>query len=280
MKYGIDISQAQMFVNLDFKRVSEDLDFVIMRLGESTKIDDRVKEYNNECIKYSIPRSYYWYTHATDSTQVERECEVIKRAVLENKIPKDAFVFIDIEYTQTIKIEVDLVKLYKHFEEVLKSVVHVGLYTFAELYRTRFAGKIQTDLWLAHWNNTPGQSSYNYGQLLHQYGLVKYANAEIDGDAFTRPETEFNRIFITENKNDKVYNTVLKPYYIVANEVINGDWGNGDDRRNRLMAAGYDYKKVQSEVNDLLQNKIHTITVKVTDTDYEQINDLLTKLGY
>ena len=27
----------------------------------------------------------------------------------------------------------------------------------------------------------------------------------------------------------------------VAKEVLAGDWGNGDDRKNRLAAAGYDY---------------------------------------
>lgn len=35
----------------------------------------------------------------------------------------------------------------------------------------------------------------------------------------------------------------------IAKEVIAGLWGNGDDRRNRLAAAGYDYAAVQAEVN-------------------------------
>jgi len=37
----------------------------------------------------------------------------------------------------------------------------------------------------------------------------------------------------------------------IAKEVINGDWGNGADRKNRLTAAGYDYAKVQARVNEL-----------------------------
>ena len=28
----------------------------------------------------------------------------------------------------------------------------------------------------------------------------------------------------------------------IANEVIRGEWGNGEDRKNKLIAAGYDYK--------------------------------------
>ncbi len=35
----------------------------------------------------------------------------------------------------------------------------------------------------------------------------------------------------------------------VATEVIRGDWGNGDDRKNRLRAAGYDYAAIQVIVN-------------------------------
>lgn len=35
----------------------------------------------------------------------------------------------------------------------------------------------------------------------------------------------------------------------IADEVIAGQWGNGDDRRNRLASAGYDYDTIQSIVN-------------------------------
>src|ERR1044072_348893 len=35
----------------------------------------------------------------------------------------------------------------------------------------------------------------------------------------------------------------------IAMEVIAGKWGNGDARRQRLQAAGYDYNAVQTEVN-------------------------------
>lgn len=35
----------------------------------------------------------------------------------------------------------------------------------------------------------------------------------------------------------------------VAQEVLAGKWGNGDERKRRLEAAGYDYNSVQNEVN-------------------------------
>lgn len=37
----------------------------------------------------------------------------------------------------------------------------------------------------------------------------------------------------------------------LAHEVIAGKWGNGQDRRNRLTAEGYDYDAVQACVNAL-----------------------------
>ena len=38
----------------------------------------------------------------------------------------------------------------------------------------------------------------------------------------------------------------------LANEVIRGDWGAGDERKNRLTAAGYDYANVQKNVSKIL----------------------------
>lgn len=38
----------------------------------------------------------------------------------------------------------------------------------------------------------------------------------------------------------------------VAMEVINGKWGNGEERKRRLTEAGYDYYAVQKRVNELI----------------------------
>lgn len=41
----------------------------------------------------------------------------------------------------------------------------------------------------------------------------------------------------------------------VAQEVLNGIWGNGTERKQRLEAAGYDYKDVQAKVNELVKKE-------------------------
>lgn len=46
----------------------------------------------------------------------------------------------------------------------------------------------------------------------------------------------------------------------IAQEVINGAWGNGDDRKRRLEAAGYNYTQVQNAVNAKLSGGSYTPT--------------------
>ena len=50
----------------------------------------------------------------------------------------------------------------------------------------------------------------------------------------------------------------------VAKEVLQGKWGNGIDRKNKLTAAGYDYDVVQSAVNKLVSHKT-VVTQKSID---------------
>ena len=44
----------------------------------------------------------------------------------------------------------------------------------------------------------------------------------------------------------------LKSVDEIAREVIAGKWGNGNERKNRLTSAGYDYSAVQNRVNELM----------------------------
>lgn len=44
-----------------------------------------------------------------------------------------------------------------------------------------------------------------------------------------------------------------KTVYELAREVLDGKWGNGADRKNRLTAAGYDYAAVRKKVNELVK---------------------------
>jgi hypothetical protein len=71
------------------------------------------------------------------------------------------------------------------------------------------------------------------GKYIRGYGVPKY-----DAEKKTEKKTEKKK-------------TVAE----IAKEVIDGKWGNGEDRKKKLVAAGYDYNAVQAEVNLLLTGK-------------------------
>ena len=58
----------------------------------------------------------------------------------------------------------------------------------------------------------------------------------------------------------------------VAKEVVNGKWGNGSDRTNRLTAAGYDAKAVQNEVNRILKGNASAPSKSINEVAKEVIN--------
>lgn len=59
--------------------------------------------------------------------------------------------------------------------------------------------------------------------------------------------------YITTKSGAAVTSTSKKTVDEIAREVIQGLWGNGQDRVNRLKAAGYDASAVQNRVNQLLK---------------------------
>ena len=73
----------------------------------------------------------------------------------------------------------------------------------------------------------------------------------------------------------------------LAKEVIQGKWGNGQERKDKLTAAGYDYSEVQGKVNELLHgggNKdLEAIAKEVIQGKWgngQERYDKLTAAGY
>ena len=82
-------------------------------------------------------------------------------------------------------------------------------------------------------NNAVGRRTLAVnGRYIRGYGVPKY-DTEAAGSGQTAAAT--------------------KSVAEVAQEVIAGKWGNGEDRKNRLTAAGYDCQAVQDQVNALLK---------------------------
>lgn len=67
--------------------------------------------------------------------------------------------------------------------------------------------------------------------------------------------------------------TGKKSIETIAKEVIAGQWGNGDARKNALVNAGYDYSAVQKKVNELLSGtSTPTPSKSVAEVAKEVIN--------
>ena len=64
-----------------------------------------------------------------------------------------------------------------------------------------------------------------------------------------------NGYAVFDANGKQVYPTAItkKSVDTIAREVIQGKWGNGSERKQRLTAAGYDYSVVQKRVNELLR---------------------------
>ena len=66
--------------------------------------------------------------------------------------------------------------------------------------------------------------------------------------------------------NKKLVRPAKKSNEEIAKEVIAGKWGNGDERKKRLTAAGYNYDAIQDIINKSYENVVKTYTVKAGDT--------------
>lgn len=77
----------------------------------------------------------------------------------------------------------------------------------------------------------------------------KKANA--DAMAAKLKAAGFDTYITTEQGTPVSTSPAKKSVDEIAREVINGKWGNGQDRKNRLTAAGYNYSEIQAKVNEL-----------------------------
>ena len=81
-------------------------------------------------------------------------------------------------------------------------------------------------------------------------------------------KTQGHTVVVLSNgsKVGKPAETAKKTVAQLAQEVIDGKWGNGADRKKKLEASGYDYAAVQAEVNKMLASKPVYYVIKRGDT--------------
>lgn len=252
--FGIDVSKHQGVI--DWEKVKNSgVQFAIIRCGygtDKTANDDIQWERNaSECERLGIPYGVYLYSYSDSVEKSRSEAQHVLRLVKNHKFNYP--IFYDLEDKITSKCNAKLLgDMAQAFCEIINNAGYkVGIYAnkywlTSKLVDPRFNN---WDKWVAQYNNT---CTYNGNKVMWQYsscGAVNGINGRVD----------VNKCYVdyvgqNQQINTPVINIVSDPLANKTNEelarmVINGELGNGEERKQRLGAR---YNDVQNAVNALL----------------------------
>ena len=260
MLKGIDVSHYQGSIN--WEKVKPQIDFAILRMGlgdDITSQDDKQFERNYaECVRLGIPFAVYFFSYAVNKAKVAKEIAHIKRLLNGKKI--NAPVYIDVENTRGLDwrtiSNAELLGIMQEFNAQLAALGYkMGIYSS----RSAFWNEKMTDKWydsISKWVAEYGDkvNGFNRTYDIWQHtskGRIDGINGNVDMNIM------YNSIFTAEQPKPAPTPAAptKKTNEEIAKEVMQGKWGNGEDRKKRLIAEGYDYNAVQSIVDKLATPK-------------------------
>lgn len=272
---GIDVSHYN--TPIDWNKVKGQIDFAILKLGnmgDNKKfwLDNSFEHNYSECKRLGIPIGVYVYCYSNQIENARKAGEEV-RNYLANKT-LELPVYIDMEDNE-IKGEgkAKLLEIINAFNiEIEKGGKWAGVYANLDWfnnYLNKDAIKKRYTTWIAHY----GANEQKYNGI---YDMLQYTSkGRVAGCNGNNGNVDMNILYrdlIAEIKGTSKNNTpTKKSNEEIANEVISGLWGNGEDRKNRLTNAGYNYNEVQAIVNQKLKgnknpSKAEYYTVKKGDT--------------
>lgn len=257
-KKGIDISKWQGSV--DFNKVKADgIQFCIFREGYRRAIDGRFIEYVKRAKTAGIPiLGVYHFIYVDGATIVENANACIANMKTAGLDPADTWIFADLEYDTWTKARVKVTKALctqytKEFLDTLKAAgcKKLGIYSNLDYYKNYYdwsqLSEYRKNLWLADYTGGPNVECAI--QQTGSTGKVSGINGNVDMNTLYKESMLSND---EDKSDDDAPVTGTKTVDEIAQEVINGLWGNGHDRKQKLTAAGYDYSVVQNRVNEIL----------------------------
>lgn len=249
----MDVSTWQK--DIDYTKAKKDISFIIPRSGFGLNTDNKFRRNVKEALAngIEIPAIYHFSYALCASDAIHEADYAISEAVVAG-LPKSTIIFFDFEYDSATYIKKKGVKVDKEFVNTVTIAFcdrcksqgwQTGIYLNLDYYKnwyypTTLAGRI---IWLADWSGGPDYPCY-----IQQYT----SKGQVSG---VKGNVDMNYIF------DNVTND-SKSIHEIALEVIAGKWGNGPERKNNITGAGYDYTRVQQEVNNILTENADTATTK------------------
>jgi hypothetical protein len=262
MAYGIDVSYWNGDINISGN------DFVIIRAGYDLKEDPRFRSFADQCINKGIPFGVYWYSYALNESEARAEAQRCLEVIAPYSNNIKVGVWLDQEDADRYKANQGL--SYSRLDSISAAFCEIveGAGYYTGIYCSQsWLGYVdgtcsRYDKWVASWGSNSGSVENDTSDLgtMHQY---------------TSNPIDKNICYVDLSVYDLTGGTgtttpapaPTKSVEDVAREVIAGVWGNGEDRRNRLEAAGWDYNEVQDKVNDLCgASTVTSYTVQSGDT--------------
>ena len=244
----IDVSKHQG--KIDWLVAGQHIDGAIIRCGygsDMTKQDDvRFKENADACVKYGIPFGVYLYSYAKTIEQAKSEAAHVLRLLEPYKGKLSYPVYYDLEEagTQNGAVERAIV-----FGDIIEAEGYwCGIYANQYWWNTYLKDKLDRfTKWVAKYSKSkPSGISGTYD--IWQYtsdGSVPGIKGRVDMNICYRD-------FPAEIRGGGSHEAAKKSNEEVAKEVIDGLWGVGVERKNRLTQAGYNYTAIQDMVNAML----------------------------
>jgi GH25 family lysozyme M1 (1,4-beta-N-acetylmuramidase) len=267
-KFGIDVSEHQGII--DWNVAKGHIDFAILRLGwignkNNHTIDKQFERNYNECKRLGIPVGIYVYCYsASEDAMISGANWTIQKM---NGRKLELPVYIDMEDNSIASLgKSKLTDMVFAFNQVIEKAGYwAGVYAnrnWYDNYLNKDTIKKRFTTWIAHY----GTSEDKYKG---QYDMMQYSSSgKVSGISGNVDVNRMYRDLISDINNvEDVKKPVQKSVDELAQEVIDGKWGNGEDRKVRLTNAGYNYAEVQARVNELCGAKKEiTYTVKAGDT--------------
>lgn len=261
-KLGIDISKWQKGFNF-VKAKAEGIEFVILRGAYSTSKDTCFDDFYKQCKAKGLPVGAYHYSMARNTAEAKKEAEKML-GILKGK-QFEYPIYLDVEdKTQASLGKETLTAIIQAYCSTLEQAgYYVGIYsTYAFLKSYTYIDKLDKyDKWIAQWSKKcTSQKPFGMWQFGGETNAIrtnKIAGVTCDQDYCYKdyPSIIKSSGLNGFNKADAPTPTPTKTVEEIAREVIDGKWGNGAERKRKLMQAGYDYNVIQSKVNELLKNK-------------------------